>query len=279
MVKYVVRLHPEAHAQLLALGHTERAAAVQRLPARSVLKADVGAGGQAVATGLLRRLLTPWTRALPLSSGCARPWSNRAWTRRDRASVPQGGRIAHSPAPKRPNYSPWPVVPLRKAEDWGRANFWLTSWSHGTSAHPPDGEWPPDAQKMRFSHDSSSTGGFPRRPPPSLSVPWRTGWQSTPAPPIPSARRGAWTRPANHWLAEPWQPLLAAPRQPECIDYEYERPGTANLLMGCEPLVAHRRGKVTERRTAVDFAHLIHAWVEVPPGREDGAGDGYPQHS
>ena len=43
MVKYVVRLHPEEHVQLLALVNTGRAAAVKRLPARIVLKAAVGA--------------------------------------------------------------------------------------------------------------------------------------------------------------------------------------------------------------------------------------------
>jgi transposase len=43
MVKYVVRLHPEEHAQLLALVNIGRAAAVKRLHARILLKADVGA--------------------------------------------------------------------------------------------------------------------------------------------------------------------------------------------------------------------------------------------
>jgi transposase len=43
MVKYVVRLHPEEHAQLLALVNTGRAAAVKLLHARILLKADVGA--------------------------------------------------------------------------------------------------------------------------------------------------------------------------------------------------------------------------------------------
>jgi transposase len=43
MVKYVVRLHPEEHAQLLALVNTGRAAAVKLLHARILLKADGGA--------------------------------------------------------------------------------------------------------------------------------------------------------------------------------------------------------------------------------------------
>jgi Homeodomain-like domain len=51
MVKYVVRLHPEEHVQLLALVNTGRAAAVKRLHARILLRADVGANSR------------PWTDA------------------------------------------------------------------------------------------------------------------------------------------------------------------------------------------------------------------------
>jgi transposase len=58
-------------------------------------------------------------------------------------------------------------------------------------------------------------------------------------------------------VAETREPIPAAPGQPERIDYEYERKGTANLFMVFEPLAGQRRVKVTERRTAVDFAHLI----------------------
>ena len=43
MIKYVVRLHPEAREQLRALVNTGRAAAVKLLHARILLKADVGA--------------------------------------------------------------------------------------------------------------------------------------------------------------------------------------------------------------------------------------------
>lgn len=43
MVKYVVRLHPEEHAQLRALVNTGRAAAAKLLHARILLKADGGA--------------------------------------------------------------------------------------------------------------------------------------------------------------------------------------------------------------------------------------------
>ncbi len=52
-------------------------------------------------------------------------------------------------------------------------------------------------------------------------------------------------------------PIPATPGRPVRIDYEYERRGTANLFMFCEPLKGKRRVLVTERRTAVDWAHAV----------------------
>ena len=43
-------------------------------------------------------------------------------------------------------------------------------------------------------------------------------------------------------------PLPMEPGQPARQDYEYERRGTANLFMVCEPLAGRRRVKVTEHR-------------------------------
>lgn len=64
-------------------------------------------------------------------------------------------------------------------------------------------------------------------------------------------------------VADTREPLPAAPGQPARVDYEYERKGTANLFMVFEPLTGHRQVKVTERRTAVDFAYVLQAWVDV----------------
>lgn len=58
-------------------------------------------------------------------------------------------------------------------------------------------------------------------------------------------------------------PIAAQCGQPERIDYEYERNGTANLFMLCEPIVGARHVKVTQRRTAVDYAHLLQDLVDV----------------
>lgn len=58
-------------------------------------------------------------------------------------------------------------------------------------------------------------------------------------------------------------PLPAGPGRPERIDYEYERNGTANLFMMFEPLRGWRHVEVTERRTKIDFAHVIRDLVDV----------------
>jgi hypothetical protein len=63
-------------------------------------------------------------------------------------------------------------------------------------------------------------------------------------------------------IRETRTPIPARPGQPERVDYEYERNGTANLFMTFEPLAGKRRVKVTDRRTKIDFAHVIRELVD-----------------
>ena len=63
-------------------------------------------------------------------------------------------------------------------------------------------------------------------------------------------------------IGEVIEPIPAEPGQPERFDYEYARNGTANLFMISEPLVGWRAVKVTDRRTAVDFAEVVRWLVE-----------------
>jgi hypothetical protein len=58
-------------------------------------------------------------------------------------------------------------------------------------------------------------------------------------------------------VAETRTPVPMRPGQPARYDYEYERNGTANLFMLFAPLEGWRHVKVTERRTAVDFAKVL----------------------
>jgi hypothetical protein len=68
---------------------------------------------------------------------------------------------------------------------------------------------------------------------------------------------------SNQLVSETRTPLPAEPGQPERVDYEYERQGTANLFMAVEPLTGQRHVTVTDRRTAVDFAQVVKALLEV----------------
>jgi len=58
-------------------------------------------------------------------------------------------------------------------------------------------------------------------------------------------------------VAETRAPVPMRPGRPARHDYEYERNGTANLFMLFAPLEGWRHVKVTERRTAVDYAHVL----------------------
>jgi len=63
-------------------------------------------------------------------------------------------------------------------------------------------------------------------------------------------------------IKETRTPLPALPGQPERFDYEYERNGTRNLFLFVEPQAGWRHVAVTERRTALDFAHQMKWLVE-----------------
>ena len=64
-------------------------------------------------------------------------------------------------------------------------------------------------------------------------------------------------------------PVPAKPGQKRREDYEYERNGTANIFMLFEPLACWRHVEVTQRRTKIDFAHVIKELVdELDPDAE-----------
>ncbi len=56
--------------------------------------------------------------------------------------------------------------------------------------------------------------------------------------------------------------LSMQPDQPERQDYEYARHGVCNLFMAVEPLRGWRKVRVTDRRTAQDFAEQLRVLVE-----------------
>jgi hypothetical protein len=55
----------------------------------------------------------------------------------------------------------------------------------------------------------------------------------------------------------------AIPGRTAKVDYEYERKGTCNLFMMCEPLRGWRSVRVTDRRTREDYAECLQQLVDV----------------
>ncbi|MBS1250092.1 MAG: hypothetical protein MAG431_01681 [Chloroflexi bacterium] len=56
--------------------------------------------------------------------------------------------------------------------------------------------------------------------------------------------------------------LPMKPGQLQRYDYEYERLGSANIFMFCEPLAGWRHVKVTDQRTMIDYAHCMKYLVD-----------------
>jgi DDE superfamily endonuclease len=63
-------------------------------------------------------------------------------------------------------------------------------------------------------------------------------------------------------IAETRTPLPAKPGEVERYDYEYQRNGTRNLFLFCEPQAGWRHIEVTEQRTMRDFAHQMKGLVD-----------------
>ena len=64
-------------------------------------------------------------------------------------------------------------------------------------------------------------------------------------------------------ITETRTPIAAKPGQPARYDYEYERNGTANMFMIFAPLEGWRHIKITDRHTAVDYAHLLKEIADI----------------
>lgn len=63
-------------------------------------------------------------------------------------------------------------------------------------------------------------------------------------------------------ISEKRIPIPAKPGQPERCDYEYQREGTCNLFAFFQPLRGWRHLKVTQQRTAQDFAYCMKDLVD-----------------
>jgi hypothetical protein len=69
--------------------------------------------------------------------------------------------------------------------------------------------------------------------------------------------------PSKQHIAETRSPVAMRPGLPARVDYEYARNGVANLFMMFAPLEGWRHVKVTDRRAAVDYAHVLKDLADV----------------
>jgi transposase len=58
-------------------------------------------------------------------------------------------------------------------------------------------------------------------------------------------------------ISETRVPIQVSPGQAARYDYEYKRCGMSNIFIACEPLAGKRMVKVTERKTALDWASFM----------------------
>jgi len=63
-------------------------------------------------------------------------------------------------------------------------------------------------------------------------------------------------------IKEVHMPLPAEPGQPERFDTQYERNGTSNIFLSCEPLQGKRQVRITDHRKKTDFAFFIKELVD-----------------
>jgi hypothetical protein len=64
-------------------------------------------------------------------------------------------------------------------------------------------------------------------------------------------------------VAETRAPIAGRPGRPARFDYEYKRNGVANLFMLFAPLEGWRHVEVTDRHTAIDYAHVLKDLADV----------------
>ncbi len=82
-------------------------------------------------------------------------------------------------------------------------------------------------------------------------------------PPDPKYPQVCFDESSKQQVKEVRTPLPTAPGEPMRYDTEYERNGVSNLFMFFCPLLNWRHVKVTERRTAIDWAECMRELVDV----------------
>src|ERR1700682_3828645 len=254
--KYVVRLSGEEREQLEALIRKGKSPAQRLLKARILLKADVSEAGAGWSDSrIIKALDTSVSMVYRVRKQLVEEGFEAVLSRKQRAT-PGVARIfdgekeaklialACSKPPK--GRARWTLRLLEKKVVELKIVDRASDSTIGRTL------------KKTFSSPTADSAGSSRRRPNPASVPAMKDWR-----PVYMRRRDP-DRPlvcldktSKQLLAETRLPIPMKPGRPARFDYEYERNGTANLFMMFAPLEGWRRVKVTDRHTAVDYAHVL----------------------
>ena len=90
-----------------------------------------------------------------------------------------------------------------------------------------------------------------------MSPIWKTCWRSIRGRTIRKRPLVCLDETSKQLIVETRAPIPAKPGRKARHDYEYQRNGVANLFMVFAPLEGWRHVKVSDRHTAIDYAHTL----------------------
>ena len=262
-VRYRVELSEAERAQLTALLSGGKHAARKLKRAQILLAADAGASDAAIASSVavggstVYRTKRRFVRRQP-GAGAERG----AAPRRGAQALRQGGGAAGGDRL---------LQPARGAHalDAGAAGRRDGQADRARRPVARDGAPAPGRERSEalaqgdVVHSARSTA--------TMSPAWRTCSISMPKPPDPKRPVVCFDESPTQLIGEVRQPIPAKPGQLERYDCEYRRNGTVNLFVFLDAHRPWRKVKVTEQRTARDFAHCMRDLVDSPlsAGRAD----------
>src|SRR5215204_4975311 len=215
--------------------------------------------GEAAA---MSRLLAPWWwEARPSIAP-----SGASWRAISNGLSPKSHaleRSASSPARKKPFWWQPPAPSLLRGAPAGHWSCWLARWSSSPTTRACRmrrfaGDWPKTTSSPGARTCGASPGSMA-----NMSPAWKTCSTFTPKHLIPSGRWVCFDESPVQLIGEVRQPIPATPGQLERYDYEYRRNGTVNLFVFLDANRPWRKVKVTERRTAEDYAQCMRELVDV----------------
>src|SRR5271163_2498004 len=250
--KYVVRLSPDEREQLEALIRKGKSPAQRLLKARILLKADVSEAGEGWSDGrIIEALETSPSMVYRVRKQLVEEGFEAVLSRKQRAT-PAVARIFDGEKEAKLIALACSKPPKGRARSVGekgrgtancrsrqRLDDWAGSKKNILQPH----------RRQCWVIPPKANGAFVAAMEDVLAVYTR--------PRDPDRPLGCLDESSKQLLAETRLPIPMKRGRPARCDYEYERNGTANLFMMFAPLEGWRHVKVTDRRTAVDYAHVL----------------------